>query len=168
LEKNTVSTDRQYFFEICKKEYENDKIKLAEIQLSENTYTSDDALRWYTTTSFISSLLNKTLRMRNIHFLELFGFFIRDIHAQLVKLQAEQPWSVMQVYRGQLMSSEEVGLLMSSEGQLVSMNSFLSTTPDLAVALAFRGDDPVEEEGKLRVRHRFKDAECKTICEYSD
>jgi hypothetical protein len=43
----------------------------------------------------------------------------------------------MQVYRGQLMSIEEVGLLLSSEGQLVSMNSFLSTTPDLAVALAF-------------------------------
>jgi hypothetical protein len=79
-------TWKKHCFEICKKEYENDKVKLAEIQLFENTYTSDDALRWYTKTSFISSLLNKTLRMRNIHFLELFGFFIRYIHAQLVKL----------------------------------------------------------------------------------
>jgi hypothetical protein len=45
LEKNIVSTDREFFFEICKKEYDNDKVKLVEIQLFENTYTSDDVLR---------------------------------------------------------------------------------------------------------------------------
>ena len=145
LEKEPAPSDRQHFFEICRKEYENDQTKLAAIELFENSYSPDDALRWYTKPSFLPTLLNKALRTRNIHFLKLYGFFIRDIHAQLAKLQAEQPRMAIQVHRGQLMSSEEVALLMSVEGQLISINSFLSTTPDVAVALAFLGEGALDE-----------------------
>jgi tetratricopeptide (TPR) repeat protein len=48
------------------------------------------------------------------------------------------------------MSSEEIGLLMSLEGQLISINQFFSTTIDRTVALFFLASDEIEE-GKHRV-----------------
>ncbi|CAF3820022.1 unnamed protein product [Rotaria sp. Silwood1] len=81
-------------------------------------------------------MLNGALRQQNVDLLILFQFFIRDIYEQLKELQKKQsPWPSTRVYRGQLMSKEEIGILMSCEGRLISMNSFLSTTRDQNYAL---------------------------------
>jgi hypothetical protein len=89
IQANTTLTDRQRFIDICKTEYKDNPANLAQIKLFEDSYTREDALRWYTKPSFFSILLNKALRVRNIDFLSLFGFFIKDIHDQLTQLQRE-------------------------------------------------------------------------------
>lgn len=68
--------------------------------------------------------------------LYLFSFFIDDLQQQLQQYQYS---SIISVYRGQFMSKGEVQQLKNSVGQLISMNSFLSTALDRQVAIIFSG-----------------------------
>jgi len=69
--------------------------------------------------------------MQNINLLFLFRFFIRDIQRQLGQYQCSSP---IRVYRGQLMSNEELQVLKDSVGKPISMSSFLSTSVNREVA----------------------------------
>jgi hypothetical protein len=137
LRMKPVSTDKNEFLTYCKKEYANDNSQLNIIHEFEQNYSSDRALTWYTRDCFLYRLLNKALRVQNIDALYLFAFFIRDLHQQLKRNQYSSP---INIYRGQLMSKKEVQQLKNSMGQLISMNSFLSTTVDREVAIIFSGD----------------------------
>lgn len=79
--------------------------------------------------------------MRNPHLLFPCRFFIKDLFHQLQQQQQmQQPFTPLRVYRSQLVSSEELDVLMSLKGHIISMNSFLSTTLNKKVALFFLGD----------------------------
>ena len=88
-------------------------------------------------------MLNKALRVENIDILILFRFFIRDIHQQLAQLQNIQSSESIRVYRGQLMSNDEVAVLKNSIGELVGMNSFLSTSTSRDNALFLINSGPI-------------------------
>ncbi|CAF1469955.1 unnamed protein product, partial [Didymodactylos carnosus] len=83
-------------------------------------------------------LLNKALRTLDIDLLYLLGFFIRDLREQLEQYRSPSP---IRIYRTQLMSKTEVQQLDNFRGQLISMNSFLSTTLDREVAVIEREMD---------------------------
>ncbi|CAF2387908.1 unnamed protein product [Rotaria sp. Silwood2] len=59
---------------------------------------------------------------------------MRDIGEQLALYQCS---SSIHLYRGQLMSNEELQTLKDSIGQLISMNSFLSTSTNRQLAISF-------------------------------
>ncbi|CAF4597674.1 unnamed protein product, partial [Rotaria magnacalcarata] len=80
---------------------------------------------------------------QDIDLLFLFRFFIRDIHKQLQELQCSTP---LRVYRGQLVSNDELQTLKASLGQFISMNSFLSTSLDRRLALSFLTSSPVTDD----------------------
>ncbi|UJR07377.1 hypothetical protein I4U23_011663 [Adineta vaga] len=128
------STDRDELISLSKKQYHDNKNELSVIDDFETNYSSDRALWWYTRESFLYRQLNKALRTQNIDLLFLFRFFIRDIQDQLKKHQYS---STISVFRGQLISNGELNLLKNSIGQLISMNSFLSTSTDRRLALSF-------------------------------
>ncbi|CAF1338127.1 unnamed protein product [Adineta steineri] len=67
----------------------------------------------------------------------LYRSYISDIHRQL---QHHQLMCPIQVYRSQLMSTSELNYLQQQKGQLVSVNSFLSTSTDREVADIYTGD----------------------------
>ncbi|CAF1495029.1 unnamed protein product [Adineta ricciae] len=125
------STDKDELISLSKQEYKSD---LSIIYDFEENYSSDRALWWYTRESFLYQQLNKALRTQNIDLLFLFRFFIRDIHDQLEKNRCSSP---ICVYRGQVISNDELNLLQSSIGCLISMNSFLSTSINRRSALSF-------------------------------
>ncbi|CAF3780661.1 unnamed protein product [Rotaria sp. Silwood1] len=52
---------------------------------------------------------------------------MRDIHRELTNNQCQ---SLVKVYRGQLIASDEIDILKNSIGDLISMKSFLSTSLD--------------------------------------
>ena len=79
-------------------------------------------------------LLNKALRIQNIDILYLFRFLIRDIGKQLEENKCQ---SLVHVYRGQIMSNDEIQLLKESVGKMISMNSFLSTSLNRQRAKSF-------------------------------
>jgi len=112
----------------------------------DKSYQSNKAIYWYTRETCIYQILNKSLRTQNIDHIAPFGPFIRDLHAQLseehqsfIKQQNE---TKIEVYRGQLISKDEINRLKSSQGQLISMNSFLSTSTNKKKALEFATSRP--------------------------
>jgi tetratricopeptide (TPR) repeat protein len=100
-------------------------------------YLSDNVLRWYTRDTFFYKTLNAALRTQNIHMIFLFRNFISDIQRQLQYNQIKNP---LQVYRSQLISTDELDGLKQNIGQFISINSFFSTSKDRKTALFFLGD----------------------------
>ena len=97
-------------------------------------YSPDRALWWYTRDCFLYRMLNKALRVQNVQLLYLLRFFIRHLQQQLAQSQCSSP---VRVYRGQLMSNDELEGLRNSNGRLLAMNSFFSTSLDRQLALSF-------------------------------
>ncbi|CAF4535580.1 unnamed protein product [Rotaria socialis] len=77
--------------------------------------------------------MNKALRVQNIDLLFLLRFSIRDLERQLKQHKCV---SCLHLYQGQLMSIDKLKVLKDSIGQLIPINTFLSTTIKLQVALA--------------------------------
>ena len=104
-------------------------------------YQAEGAIHWYTRKTCIWKILNKALRTHNIDDIQAFAHFIRDLHSQLEdeheKFAEVQKLSIIKVYRGQFISKDEVNRLKSTKGQLISMNSFVSTSTNKNRSLEF-------------------------------
>jgi Tfp pilus assembly protein PilF len=130
----SIETDKQQLITLCKNEYKKNDTELALVCEFEHEYTSTKALWWYTRDSFLYRMLNKALRVQNIDLLFLFRFVISDIYHQLKQNQCK---SSIRVYRGQVMSSDELDTLRQSINEFISINSFFSTSIDRHKALGF-------------------------------
>ena len=126
--------DRAELMHCCRNEHEGNDAELRNIRDFEHQYTSDKALRWYTKDAFFYKILNAVLRKQNFHMTFLFREFISDIQRQLQKDQSNH---VLKVYRGQMMSREELERLKQSIGKLISINSFFSTTTNYSKVFSF-------------------------------
>lgn len=136
-------TDKSEFYTLCAEEYSDNASQLAILKEYQKSYTPDKALWWYTRDSFLYRMLNKALRIQNINILFLLRSFIRHIYK---KLKHYQCLSQIQVYRGQLMSTDELSTLEHSIGELISINSFLSTSTDREIARSFLGDQSPSDD----------------------
>ncbi|CAF4492407.1 unnamed protein product [Rotaria sp. Silwood2] len=132
LESN--KTDKEELIHLCKQKYKENNAELSCIDEFENSYSSDQALWWYTRQSFFYQTLNAALRKQDIHLFFLFRAIISDIHYQLKYNQAKDP---LRVYRGQMMSSDELKTLKQCLDQFISVNSFFSTSMNKQQALYF-------------------------------
>jgi tetratricopeptide (TPR) repeat protein len=138
LRMKSNQSDKNELIILCKKIYENNPNELNLIKEFEEKYLPNQAVWWYTRESFLYRLLNKALRVQNIDLLFLFRFFIRDIEDQLKTCQSS---SSIRVYRGQLMSSDELNELTISLGEYITINSFFSTSLNRNKAIQFLKDD---------------------------
>ena len=130
----SIETDKQQLIALCKNEYKNNNTQLDIVHEFEHEYSPEKALWWYTRESFLYRMLNKALRIQNIDLLFLFRFVIRDIYQQLKQNQCQSP---VRVYRGQVMSNEELNNLQKSIGKFISINSFFSTSISRHKAMGF-------------------------------
>ena len=107
----------------------------------ENDYNANSAIWWYTFPSFIYSMLNGALRMLEATTIINMGFFIRDLHNQIVQLHKQQLSNYQGkpfiVYRGQGLSITDFKKLCEMKGGLMSFNNFLSTSKIREVSLEF-------------------------------
>ncbi|CAF4555880.1 unnamed protein product [Rotaria sp. Silwood2] len=127
-----------------RKEYADNASVLEKINEFETTYLADQTLFWYIQDSFFYRVLNKAFRAQNIDALYVMYTFIRDIRHQLVEQQRRASSSITQVYRGQLISKLELELFKI--GELISMNSFFSTTLQRVHAMFLLTEENLEEE----------------------
>ncbi|CAF2520398.1 unnamed protein product [Rotaria sp. Silwood2] len=134
LRMKSKPTDKNELIKLYKETYKDNMKELTMIDEFEQNYSPDRALWWYTRDSFLYRLLNKALRVQNIDMIFLFRFFIRDIEQQLKQHKCTAP---IRVYRGQVMSNEELKVLRNSIGHFISMKSFLSTSIEQKQALKF-------------------------------
>ncbi|CAF1053647.1 unnamed protein product [Adineta steineri] len=104
-------------------------------------YKASKAINWYTRESCVYKTLNKALRTQDIKNTSPFATFIKDLNTQLTKEHQifikQQKTSTIQLYRGQFLSKDELNRLKTAHGELISMNSFLSTSKNRKKAFEF-------------------------------
>ncbi|CAF1156481.1 unnamed protein product [Adineta steineri] len=107
----------------------------------ENEYHTQSAIWWYTSPSFIYSMLNYALRSMEANTIINMGFFIHDLHQQIQQLHQQQFSSYHDkpfiVYRGQGLSKANFEKLQKTNGSLLSFNNFLSTSTEQDISLLF-------------------------------
>ncbi len=143
LRMKSIETDKQQLITLCKNAYKKNDTQLALVCEFEREYTSAKALWWYTRDSFLYKILNKALRVQNIDLLFLFRFVIGDMCRQLKQNQYQ---SRIRVYRGQVMSKDELNILQRSIGGFISINSFFSTSINRHKALGFLNSSVVSND----------------------
>ncbi len=141
LKMETTRTDKVEFVSQCRQIYKGNNKELKIIDEFEKDYAPEFSLWWYTRESFLYRSLNKALRIQNIDLLFVFGFLIRDLEQELRQHRYLSP---TRVYRGQLMSIEELNVLKDSKDKLISTTSFLSTSFNPNLALMYLGS-PVND-----------------------
>ncbi|CAF0837835.1 unnamed protein product [Rotaria sordida] len=102
-----------------------------------NSYRPSNAIQWHIKEPFVFELLNKVLRSSDIDKMITLRLLIRDLYYQLREEQKNFPDTIVTVYRGQAMALRELNKLRTHIGNLISMNSFLSTSKDRDVARMF-------------------------------
>ncbi|CAF1289719.1 unnamed protein product [Rotaria sordida] len=142
-EKNKQGTATNGLYDFFKPEDEGDTRTMTEF---DKTYKPSQAVFWYTRESCVYRMLNKALRTQNINHLLGFSTFICDLNKQLAQEQIpfmkKFKTPTIQVYRGQLISIDEVNRMKSGIGQLIAMNSFLSTSTNQKKAIEFATSRP--------------------------
>jgi tetratricopeptide (TPR) repeat protein len=127
-------------------------------------YQPEMALHWYTKNSFVFRLINKALRTQDIDIIMKFRFFIKDLHNQLVqmheiykKMLEQSNKTEFTVYRGQMINANELITLQNNINNVMSTNSFFSTSSNSSVACDFAGDGsgrPLYESVLLQIHVR--------------
>ncbi|CAF1076348.1 unnamed protein product [Rotaria sordida] len=122
----------------CEQYYHWNEDELKKIQEFRQHYRREKAIPWYTRNSFVYKLLNKALRTENIKLIYAFRFFIIDLCLILeqkhVQLKDQNSFTT---YRGQTIPMEELEKWKMNLGQILSINSFLSTSCDQTISIGF-------------------------------
>jgi len=139
----SIESDKKQLIQLCKREYQNNQKELEFVGEFEKDYRSDKALWWYTRDTFLYKMLNKALRVQNIDLLFLLRFVIGDIYQQLKQYQHQ---SSIRVYRGQVMSIDELDTLQQSIDNLISINSFFSTSTNHHKAVGFLNSSEITSD----------------------
>lgn len=142
---HTQNTMREMLDE-CRNYYKDNLEELNKIDEFAQTYTSDKAIYWYTTPTFVSKLINKALRTEDFRALYTCRAYIADLSEQIhqeyeqykqLLIEFNQPLNQWIVYHGRTMAQEEIDILRSKKGQLISLNGFLSTSRKQDVAYCY-------------------------------
>ena len=125
---------------ICK----NNEQALTEIDTFDKMYESNAALQWYSRDTFLFRIVNKVLRSNNVNTMFNIRYFLTDLYTQLNELHKKENLfesyeiqQIKKVYRGQHISKIEFEYLQEIKGNIISINTFLSTTKSLQIALCF-------------------------------
>ncbi|CAF3430033.1 unnamed protein product [Rotaria socialis] len=143
----------QRFLAIMRKYYSTNPSELRHIDQLELNYlstTNRNPIQEYTKDTFLYRMVNRVLRQKNIQFMFLFAFFLRDLFQQLKRehenfLRKQLKNSKVTVYRGQIMAKTEIEKLKGSTGNMVT-SSFMSTTFDPAMSEIYLGTSMPDDE----------------------
>ncbi|CAF4524996.1 unnamed protein product [Rotaria sp. Silwood2] len=125
----------------CCKRYANDSLELAYVDELDVEYTAARAIWWYTRPTFMYRMLNQALLTQDIDILYKMRFFIKDLHEQLEVLHSNYIKTLsskfINVYRGVSLPNDTFEQIQQNIGGFISFNTFLSTSTERRVALAF-------------------------------
>jgi hypothetical protein len=141
---------KKYMIQHCYNYYRHNPTQLKNIAEFDLTYKASNAIRWYTSDTFVYKLINKALRTEDMEVLHTFRFFIIDLCTNLAEkykemLELEVPLPSI-VYRGAQMNKTEIDTLQANKGCLIATNSFLSTSRVREVAKFYAGSGKHREK----------------------
>ena len=125
----------------CRKECCGKESDLKLVEELQCHYAQRSPVHWYTRESFLYKKLNLALRNLDIETIVHLRRFIRDLHQELsrIHLDKSNEQSHPMVYRGVLMPTSKLLEFEQSQGCLMSINQFLSTTLSRELALIYAG-----------------------------
>jgi tetratricopeptide (TPR) repeat protein len=128
------------FITYCRGQFFDSTTEIQNIDMIEKDYHRHQPIWWYTYPCFLYSMLNRALRTMEADLIVNMGFFVRDLHKDIVQLYTEQYGrhhhsDSFTVYRGQGLSQTAFNQLEATQGGLISFNNFLSTSLNREVAL---------------------------------
>ena len=139
----TTNEAKQDMINECRLQYKKNISELRKIDDFNNNYTTNNAIAWYTRDCFLYRLLNKAFRTQNIDFIFKYRFFIADLYNQLTVLHSESTFptnddeKILTVYRGQWMTRDELRTFQENINELISINTFFSTSMSSEIACGF-------------------------------
>ncbi|CAF0724425.1 unnamed protein product [Adineta ricciae] len=128
------SNDHTELIAMCYEQLNHQRHELRMLHALKTDYSADRALWWYIQECFLYKILNNSLESRDIRNLFLFRGILHDIDQQIRQHRCSTP---LHVYRSQIMPIELLDKWISSVGQCIVINSFLSATTNNEVALTF-------------------------------
>ncbi|CAF3948510.1 unnamed protein product [Adineta steineri] len=135
------SGSKDVLIDFCRTHYIDTDEQLRMIDDFAKNYRPNKALRWLINQCFISRILNRVLRTRELDIVYKLGFFLRQTGLQLHRLYEDNASLMKQisiVYRGKTLSSNEFDSLIKNNcGGLLSFPNFLITTINKDVSIDF-------------------------------
>ncbi|CAF3750043.1 unnamed protein product [Rotaria sp. Silwood1] len=121
--------------------YQNNPAQLNRLLKFADTYESNHPLCWYAQPSFISDIINKTLRACDIDALFSLRYCIIDLCQSLEELP--RPTESLIVYRAVLIDRDKFDRMKKTmtKGNFVSTHGFLSKSKNRKVAEKFESND---------------------------
>ncbi|CAF3336442.1 unnamed protein product [Rotaria sp. Silwood2] len=133
-----TTQSREELINYCRHRYKDNRIEQAKIdEFVKTNFDENNAIRWYSRDSFIYRLLNEAGRLESVDLIYVFRSFIHDLYTQLANLP--RPTNIIHVFRGQLMSQNELTELQQNIGKVFYTNTFLSTSLSYEIACEFSG-----------------------------
>lgn len=108
-----------------------------------NTEKQFDALRWYTSNTFVSQLVNNALKQENYLVLHRFRAFIKRL-IDAIKDESQttkELWpETCTLYSGRSLTDADISVLKSQKDEIIAINGFLSTSFTARVARAYHNN----------------------------
>lgn len=117
----------------CRTQYFGNSSELKIIEEFERNYQQHSPVWWYTRDCFINVMLSRALQTQDIEIVIRMGFFIKDLHQQIEKLQMETLRThrlPLMAYRSQNISNDDFERMKSIKGNLLAFNNFILADPD--------------------------------------
>jgi tetratricopeptide (TPR) repeat protein len=130
------------FLTYCREQLAGNTTELRNADKLEKEYRKHQPIWWYTYDCFLSSMLNRPLRLMKVDLIIKMGFFLRDLHNNIAALHSEQYGghqnsNTFIVYYGQGLSETDFEQLKQTQGGLLAFNNFLSTNLKRDISLEF-------------------------------
>ncbi|CAF1230903.1 unnamed protein product [Rotaria magnacalcarata] len=130
------------FITYYREKFTDNGVQLNNIDGLARDYKDYSPIWWYTHKCSLYSVLNRALRFMEVDTIIKMGFFIHDLHRQIVQLHSEQyrehhELEPFTIFRGQGLPKIELEKIRETQGGLISFNNFLSTSKDLSIAQGF-------------------------------
>lgn len=120
-------TDTKQLITLCEQQYADNSLELNNLREFQQSYSPEQALSWYTQSSFFADTLNAILSKQDVYLIFLFRTYIADIKSALKK---HVPTNFLRAYRSQTMTTNELENWKQFCGQFASVNSFFTASTD--------------------------------------
>jgi len=135
---------KQQMISCCRQNYEEDKRTLKTLDEFENQSFDDNAknaIWWYTQNSIIFRCINEALVSGNISTIYSYRYIIKLLCRQLKDIHRKYKQTnlndTLRLYRGQLLKLSQILLISKHKNDLISLNSFISTSLEEDIAKRF-------------------------------
>ncbi|CAF0784554.1 unnamed protein product [Adineta steineri] len=148
---------KQDMIKYCRNEYTS-KYQIQLIDEFEKNYSKNTPIWWYTRNGFFQGIINRALRTNDLYVLCSMYRFIKDMNLTLLQLYDKRKPSnePLILYFGQVLSDYDFETIRQNRGGLVSVDQFISTNPDMNVAVLFIKQQNFSKSNTNRIRVLFR------------